>query len=53
MDHLFVSPDKPAKSDRLQRSGAERNANATISDEEDMDIGQSMCLEISSVGLPT
>jgi hypothetical protein len=40
MDHLFSSPEKPASKRRA--NGVHKNANATISSEEDMDMGESM-----------
>lgn len=40
MDHLFSSPEKSAKGKGV--SGRGRNANGTISSEEDMDVDDSM-----------
>jgi centromere protein C len=39
MDHLFSSPEKSTKAKKLNGTG--RNANATISSEEDMDLAES------------
>jgi centromere protein C len=40
MDHLFSSPEKATR--RKKINGHSKNANATISSEEDMDVGESM-----------
>jgi centromere protein C len=40
MDHLFSSPDKP-KAKPIQRlNGTSKNANATISTSEDMEVDE-------------
>lgn len=41
MDHLFSSPEKPTKSNKTRSNGTGKNANSTLSSEEDMDLGQS------------
>ncbi|KAE8449685.1 hypothetical protein EG329_007460 [Mollisiaceae sp. DMI_Dod_QoI] len=49
MDHLFSSPEKP-KAKSLQRvNGVNRNANATISSEEDMDVDDSTIPEPNAI----
>jgi centromere protein C len=45
VDYIFSSPEKP-RSLRQRRTGSEKGPDATISSEEDMDVGESM-----SVGL--
>jgi centromere protein C len=42
MDGLFSSPEKPKNRSAQKVNGARKNANATISNEEDMDVGDSM-----------
>jgi centromere protein C len=41
MDHLFSSPEK-ASARGKRTNGIYKNANGTISSEEDMDLGESM-----------
>jgi hypothetical protein len=41
MDNLFSSPAKP-KGRPKKADSVQKNANATISSEEDMDVGESM-----------
>jgi Kinetochore CENP-C fungal homologue, Mif2, N-terminal len=48
MDDLFSSPNKEPKSSKVNRKSAGKTANATISSEEDMDMGES---KTSSPGL--
>jgi centromere protein C len=42
MDHLFSSPEKAKGKSSQKANGVRKNANATISSEEDMDVGDSM-----------
>jgi centromere protein C len=42
MDGLFSSPEKPKGKSSQKVNGAGKNANATLSSEEDMDVGDSM-----------
>lgn len=44
MDDLFSSPAKVPKPNSVKRSSAQKSANATISSEEDMDVGESMSI---------
>jgi hypothetical protein len=41
MDDLFSSPNKAPKSNRVNRKSAGKTANATMSSEEDIDMGES------------
>jgi centromere protein C len=44
MDDLFSSPAKVPKPNSVKRSSIRKSANATISSEEDMDVGESMSI---------
>jgi centromere protein C len=41
MDHLFSSPEKPRGKPLKKINGNPKNPNASISTEEDMDVGES------------
>jgi len=50
MDHLFSSPEKPkGKSPKTKNGSIRKNPNATISDEEDMEVGESLSNQIKAV----
>jgi len=42
MDGLFSSPEKPQSKASQKVNGTRKNANATLTSEEDMDEGDSM-----------
>lgn len=48
MDDLFSSPNKAPKSSKVSRKSVAKTANATISSEEDMEMGESTLFGPSS-----
>ncbi|KUJ08599.1 uncharacterized protein LY89DRAFT_659049 [Mollisia scopiformis] len=49
MDHLFSSPEKPKAKSVQRMNGTNKNANATISSEEDMEVDENTIPEPAAV----